>query len=271
MNKTILITGTSSGIGKETAKLFQSKGWNVIATMRSPEKETDLNQLSNTLVTRLDVTDLDSINEAVRLGIQRFGKIDVLVNNAGYGAYGTLESFPRDGIVRQFNTNVIGLLDVTRAVLPHFRQNKKGLVINISSIMGQMTFPLGALYNGTKFAVEGISEALRYELDQLGVKIKLVEPGIIATDFSGRSLDIGYDESLTEYESIVSKVMGAMPKMLKNASPASLVANVIFVAATDGKNKLRYLAGPDAKVSVFLNKWLGYNFMVRSIKFFFKL
>jgi NADP-dependent 3-hydroxy acid dehydrogenase YdfG len=121
--KTILITGSSSGIGKETAKYFQSKGWNVIASMRSPENEQELTKLANVLVTKLDVLDLNSIHETVEKGILKFGKIDVLLNNAGYGAYGPLESFSREKILRQFNTNVIGLLDVTKAVLPHFRKN----------------------------------------------------------------------------------------------------------------------------------------------------
>jgi hypothetical protein len=128
MKQTILITGASSGIGKETAKLFQSKSWNIVATMRNPEKEVELSKLSNVLVTRLDVLDLDSIDDAIQQGIQKFGKIDVLLNNAGYGAYGPLESFPRERVLKQFNTNVIGLIDVTRAILPHFRQNKSGTV-----------------------------------------------------------------------------------------------------------------------------------------------
>jgi NADP-dependent 3-hydroxy acid dehydrogenase YdfG len=141
MNKTIFITGASSGLGKETAKLFQSKGWNVIATMRKPEDETVLTTLDNVLVSRLDVLDVDSIGNAVNEGILKFGKIDVLLNNAGYGAYGPLESFSREQIIRQFNTNVIGLLDVTKALLPHFRENKSGVIINISSIGGKITFP----------------------------------------------------------------------------------------------------------------------------------
>ena len=145
MRKTILITGASSGIGKATAKLFQLRGWNVIASMRNPEIETELIELENVHIAKLDVLDLDSIHRTIEDGIQHFGNIDVLVNNAGYGAYGPLESFNRDNIIRQFNTNVIGLLDVTKMVLPHFRQNKKGIIINISSIGGKMTFPLGSL------------------------------------------------------------------------------------------------------------------------------
>lgn len=253
MTKTILITGASSGIGRATAYLFQSKGWNVIATMRNPQAETELNTLDNVLVAKLDVLDLDSIQSAVQEGILKFGQIDVLLNNAGYGAYGTLESFSREKISRQFNTNVIGLLDVTKAVLPHFRKNKSGIIINISSIGGQMTFPLGALYHGTKFAVEGISESLSYEVEQFGGQVKLVEPGMIATEFAGRSFDFSHDESLEEYQPIIGAFMTALPAMAQNASPASVVADVIFEAATDGKNQLRYTAGEDA-VALLANR-----------------
>ncbi|MGK0365793.1 MAG: NADP-dependent 3-hydroxy acid dehydrogenase YdfG [Saprospiraceae bacterium] len=247
MNKTILITGASSGIGKATAQLFQAKGWNVIATMRTPEKEEELTQLDNILVARLDVLDLASIDNTIKAGIEKFGKIDVLVNNAGYGAYGPLEAFKRESIVRQFNTNVIGLMDVTRAMLPHFRQNKDGVIINVSSIGGKITFPLGALYHGTKFAVEGISEALRFEMESIGVKVKLVEPGMIATDFGGRSFDFQNDESMVEYQPVVGAVFKGFQAAGSNASPASLVAEVIHTAATDGKSTLRYRAGADAE------------------------
>lgn len=271
MKQTIFITGASSGIGKETTKLFQTKGWNVVATMRNPEKETELNKLNNVLVTRLDVLDLDSIDNSIQQGIQKFGKIDVLVNNAGYGAYGPLESFPRERILKQFNTNVIGLLDVTRAMLPHFRKNKSGTIINISSMGGIITFPLGSLYHGTKFAVEGISESLRYEVEQFGGKVKIIEPGAIATDFAGRSFDFSHNENLKEYNNIVTKITSAFPLMVKNASPASVVTEVIYEAASDGKNKLRYLAGKDAKLYSILKKWLGYHFIVSMNKKFFKL
>lgn len=250
MNKTILITGASSGIGKETAKLFQSKGWNVIATMRNPENETELSLLDNVLIAKLDVLNLKSIQEAFENGIRKFGSIDVLLNNAGYGAYGPLEAFSREKVVRQFNTNVIGLLDVTKILLPHFRQNKKGIIINISSVGGKMTFPLGSLYHGTKFAVEGISESLNYEVEQFGGQVKIVEPGMIATDFAGRSFDFSNDENMSEYQDIVGSLMTSLPAMAQNASPASIVAEVIFEAATDGKKQLRYTAGEDAEMLI---------------------
>ncbi|EDM38020.1 short-chain dehydrogenase [Pedobacter sp. BAL39] len=266
MKKTILITGASSGLGKETAKLFHSRGWNVIATMRKPEQDTELKALENVLVTKLDVLDLKTINTAVAEGLDRFGKIDALLNNAGYGAYGPLESFSRDHIIRQFNTNVIGLLDVTRAVLPHFRINEGGTIINISSIGGKMAFPLGALYHGTKFAVEGISESLTYEVEQFGGKIKIVEPGAIDTDFTGRSLDFSNDETLTAYQPLIGKVMGAMQDLFQNASEPRVIAEVIYEAATDGKDQLRYTAGQDAEMMIGLRQQLADESFISGIK-----
>ena len=131
MTKTVLITGTSSGLGRATAKLFQAKGWNVIATMRSPEQEAELTQLENTLVTRLDVQDPASIQSAVQAGLAAFGRIDALVNNAGYGAYGPLEATPMEKIRRQFDVNVLGLLATTQALRPHFRANRSGVIIQL--------------------------------------------------------------------------------------------------------------------------------------------
>ena len=245
MAQTILITGASSGIGKATAKLFQEKGWNVIATMRSPEKEEELTQLDNVLVTRLDVTDETSIAQAVATGIEKFGKIDVLLNNAGYGAYGPLEAFPMENIRRQFETNVIGLIATTKAVLPHMRDNGVGIIVNISSIGGQMAFPLGALYHGTKFAVEGISESMHFELEAAGIKTKLIEPGMIATDFGGRSFDFTNDESMTEYQPVVQALFGFWGENVQASEPI-VVAEVIWDAVTDGTDTLRYRAGADA-------------------------
>ena len=266
MASTILITGASSGIGKATALWFQEKGWNVIATMRSPQKETELNQLDNVLVTCLDVTDSDSIQTAIQQGLEKFGSIETLVNNAGYGAYGPLEAFSIDSIRKQFDTNVIGLLEVTQAILPHFRQQKAGHIVNISSIGGKVTFPLGTLYHGTKFAVEGISEALSYELEQIGIQVKIVEPGAIATDFAGRSFDFQNDESLIEYQGTVSNLMKGFESAINQASPASVVAEVIWTAVTDGTNTLRYTAGDDATEVVATRKVIDDATYMNSIK-----
>lgn len=245
MKKTILITGASSGIGKATAIYFQQQGWNVIATMRSPEKERELNSLENVQLEKLDVLDLASIDQAIENGISRFGKIDAILNNAGYGAYGPLESFPRENIIKQFNTNVIGLMDVTKAIIPHFRANKDGVIVNISSIGGQMTFALGSLYHGTKYAVEGISESLHYEMKEIGIKVKIVEPGFIATDFGGRSFDFQAGE-IEAYKGLINALMKQWQNPNNTVSPPGLVAAVIYEAVTDGRNQLRYRAGDDA-------------------------
>jgi NAD(P)-dependent dehydrogenase (short-subunit alcohol dehydrogenase family) len=247
MNRSILITGASSGIGKASARYFQARGWNVIATMRNPEQETELNRLERVLVTRLDVQDVPSIDTALATGLARFGTVDVLLNNAGYGAYGPLEATPLAKIRRQFEVNVIGLLATTQALVPHFRARRQGTIINISSIGGKITFPLGTLYHGSKFAVEGLSEALHYELAPLGVRVKLVEPGMVKTDFAGRSFDFSHDPALTDYQPVVQSLLAAMGPMAEAASPPESVAEVIYQAATDDTARLRYEAGDDAR------------------------
>ena len=249
MKKTILVTGASSGIGRATAKLFQSKGWNVIATMRTPEKETEFTELANVLVTKLDVLDLDTIDSALAQGIDKFGKIDVVLNNAGYGLMGTFESAKRESIIRQFGVNVQGLFDVTQKTLPHFRQNKEGMFINISSVGGRMTFPLMPLYHSTKWAVEGFSESLRWEMAQIGVKVKVIEPGGVATDFGGRSLDLQHNQALAEYNEFVNAFMKAMSQSMnpETMTKPEQIAEVIFEAATDNSDKLRYRAGADCE------------------------
>ena len=250
MNKTVLITGTSTGIGREAVIKFQKEGWNVVATMRSPEKEEELKKLDNVIVTKLDVQDLSSIDEAINVGISNFGVIDVIVNNAGYGLMGTFESASRESIQRQYDVNVFGLFDVTRAVLPHFRENKNGLFINISSVGGRMTFPITSLYHSTKFAVEGFTESVHYELAPLGIKAKIIEPGAVATDFGNRSLDFQHNEDLTEYNQFVSNIMETYQEMMKpeSASTPDLIADIIYRAATDDKDQIRYRAGQDAEM-----------------------
>lgn len=254
MSQTIFITGASSGIGKATAKFFHEKGWNVVATMRTPEKETELTTLDRVLVTRLDVLDSDSIASAIAQGIEKFGKIDVLVNNAGYAVLGLLEAIPIEKIRRQFDVNVLGLLAVTKAILPHFRENRSGVLINVSSMGGKITYPLISLYHGTKFAVEGITESLSYELQAIGCKAKIIEPGAIKTDFANRSLDFNNDESLSEYQELAGSFFSAMEKNNRFSSEPIVVAEVIYQAATDGTDTIRYPAGEDAKAIIAQRK-----------------
>src|SRR6056297_2280955 len=224
---------------------FQSEGWNVIATMRDLSA-SDLAELDNVLVARLDVTDTASIEAAVNAGIDRFGTIDVLLNNAGYGAYGPLEAFSTDRIRRQFDTNVIGLLEVTKAVLPPMRARRSATVVNISSIGGQVPFPLGTLYHGTNSAVERLSEALHYELQPLGIRVRIVQPGMIKTYFGGRSFDFAMEDSLADYAPSAEAMGRLFGKLASNPSSPEVVADAIWQAAHAPGNQLRFRAGPDA-------------------------
>lgn len=249
MSKTIFITGASSGLGKATAKLFQSKGWNVAATMRSPEKETELNTLENVKLYKLDITDKAQIAEATKKAIEDFGEIDVVMNNAGYGLAGVFEAIPDDKLTRQIETNLLGVMRLTQEMLPHFRAKKSGLFINITSIGGLMAFPLFSAYHTTKWALEGFSESLWFELQAIGVGIKTVSPGGIKTDFAGRSLDFAASPELPEYNEVVDKTMAFFgdAQRRENGSTPEQIAEVVFEAATDGKKQLRYVAGEDAK------------------------
>ncbi|MBT2619876.1 MULTISPECIES: SDR family oxidoreductase [Chryseobacterium] len=246
MQKTILITGASSGFGRETTKLFQKNGWNVIASMRSPEKENELNKLNNVFVTQLDVTNKQSIQEAVNAGISQFGKIDILLNNAGYGAIGAIEAATDELIKQQFDVNLFGLIDVTKAVLPFMRQNKEGVIINISSMGGKITFPFGSLYHATKFAVEGLTEAMQYELNPLGIKLKLIEPGSYRTDFGNRSLAMFGIDGLEDYKPGFDKLTAFASTPDRGNKNINEVAEAIYEAATDRTDKLRYPVGADA-------------------------
>jgi NADP-dependent 3-hydroxy acid dehydrogenase YdfG len=244
--KTVLITGSSVGIGRAAAELFQKNGWQVVATMRNPDAGGALAGLNNMLVTKLDVTDGASIDAAVNAAVERFGGIDVLVNNAGYGVYGVLEATSVDSIRRQFETNVIGLLAMTKAVLPGFRKRGSGVIVNVGSISGRLTLPLSSPYSGTKFAVEGISEALRYEMREIGVRVKLVEPGMIKTNFSN-VMEFNNDPSLNEYQRLVGKLWQAATALRANGAESLTAAEAIYTAATDGTDQLRYVVGDDAK------------------------
>ena len=263
--KTVFVTGASSGIGKETAKLFQKKGWNVIATMRNPQKEEELTKLNNVKVVHCDVTDQSSIKAALQEGISAFKGIDVLVNNAGYYTVGPLETATHKQIERQIDTNLLGLIDVTKEIIPYFREQKSGTVINISSIAGVISIPLQSLYHATKWGIEGFSEALQYELNPFNIRVKIIEPGIIKTDFYGRSMTVLKDETINAYESYSQKVIGNLLAQGNNGSDPCVVAEAIYKAALDSSKKLRYSIGK-AKGLIPLRKLLPFGFFSKSIR-----
>lgn len=247
MSKTILITGASSGIGKETAKYFRDKNWNVVATMRNPDDASELAG-ENVLITKLDILDSDTIKNSVSKAKERFGSIDVLLNNAGYGSYGPLEGTPMTELKKQFDVNFFGLVELTQEVLPIMRGQKSGIIMNVSSIGGRMAFPFGSLYHSSKWAVEGLSEALQYEVRLFGGIVKIIEPGGVKTNFGGRSFVFSNNEKLDEYQPMVQAFQKALSDIdYSNSQEPYEVAEVIWQAATDNKDQLRYVSGTQAK------------------------
>ncbi len=265
--KTVIITGTSSGIGKETALYFAEKGWNVVATMRNPDsRKTELHGKENIHLLHLDVLDRASIVKAISDAKNEHGKIDALVNNAGYAMRGPFEASTHEQVKKQFDTNVNGLMDVTREIIPVFRAQNDGTIINVASVAGRITFPFYSLYNSTKWAVEGFSEALQYELRPFNIKVKIIEPGIIKTDFYNRSMDVTKKEGLTAYDTYLESTIAATKKIEDNGSEPIVVARTIFRAANDDSWRLRYKCGKMASTMLALRKILPDGMYMSIIK-----
>jgi len=254
-SKTIFVTGASSGLGRATAKLFASRGWRVIASMRDPKKEKELGDTSGITLMVLDVTDPHQI-ENVAEQVVTSGGVDVVFNNAGYGLAGALEGLTDEQILRLVNTNMLGTIRTTKAFLQHFREKRAGLFINTTSLGGLVAFPFNSIYHATKWAIEGWSESMAFELNPFGIGIKTVEPGGIRTDFFTRSLDTGRHPA---YDALVNKFMGMIsdPKQMATYSTSEQIAEVVYEAATDGKDQLRYVAGADAKSIYAMRLQLG--------------
>lgn len=247
MTSTVLVTGTSTGFGKATALQFAREGWNVVATMRTPRIDDDL-AMPNVLVTKLDVEERTSIDAAVRAALDRFGAIDVLVNNAGFGLFGIFEATSREKIQEQFDVNVFGVMDVTRAVLPQMRERRRGVIINVSSGAGVFTLPMSSSYSASKFALEGWSEGLSYELLAQNIVVKILEPGgVVSTNFGRRSADEAErSPALPDYAAFVARTNEVYAELRgARLATAEDVARAIFAAATDGSRRLRYVATAD--------------------------
>jgi len=258
MAKTIFITGTSTGLGRLTAIHFAKNGWNVAATMRSPEKETEFASFPNIKVFKLDVTQIGDVKMAIKDAIAAFGKLDVVVNNAGIGMYGALELTDEAAIDQQFAVNVRGVINVIRAILPHFRGNGSGKIINISSVMGISTaLPLGSLYNMSKFALEGLTEGLTFELKPLNIDLHLVEPGGFGSSF-GENVTFSRSEIIKDYNLITGKVSAVLNAASNNGAKVSAqpIVDAIYALSTGKSTAFRTLVGKDAKTVVFLRKLL---------------
>jgi NAD(P)-dependent dehydrogenase (short-subunit alcohol dehydrogenase family) len=249
MQKTIFITGTSSGLGRAAVKLFSSRGWRVIATMRGgdKDKEVELTKLPGVSLLALDVTSPAQIDDVVGKAVA-MGQVNVVFNNAGYGLAGPLEGLSDEQIVRMVNTNMMGPIRITKAFVPHFRQWRTGLFINTTSIGGLIAVPFNSIYHATKWGLEGWSESMAFELKRFGIGMKTISPGGMRTDFFTRSFDTGRHEA---YDALVDTVMNVItdPKTIATYSFPEQIAEVVYEAATDGKEQLRYVAGADAKAT----------------------
>ena len=259
-----VVTGSSSGIGYETSLLLAKNGFFTYATMRSPDKSNKIINLKQNEklpleVLRLDVTDDKSVKEAIKKIVNERGRIDVLVNNAGYALVGPLEELSIQEFKEQFETNVFGVIRVIKEILPIMRKLRHGIIVNISSVAGRTGFPLTSAYVSSKFALEGLSESIAYEIEQFGIKVILIEPGVIKTNFD-RNLRIGTGVSTTPtsttngrdspYTDITKKRIAGFKPRFENGLPPIEVAKVILRAITSTSKNVppdsRYLVGEDA-------------------------
>jgi len=263
--KTVVITGACRGIGLETALKFARAGYKVFATMRNPDKASTLNQkIKNEsldiISLKMDVDSDTSVKQCMDNIKQNYGSVDVLVNNAGIERHGSIEEMPIDDFQAVMNTNYLGVLRCTKALLPQMRQNKKGCIINLASVSGHIAnSPLGA-YAASKFALEAISEALAQEVKPFNIKVAIIEPGIINTDMAD---DISVDEKSIYPNS--KRQAGLFKAALKTPTPPSLVAEKILEVTEDNDWKLRHPVGPDAepfiawRASMTDEQWVDWN------------
>jgi NAD(P)-dependent dehydrogenase (short-subunit alcohol dehydrogenase family) len=252
--KVAVVTGSSSGIGYETALTLARNGFLTYATMRNLAKSENIKSIAtieklSIRINQLDVTDDKSVNNAVQATVSEAGTIDLLVNNAGYALSGAFEDVAMEEVKDQYETNVFGVIRTTQAVLPIMRRQKSGIIVNISSGAGRFGYPGGSAYVSTKFALEGLSESMAYELEPFGIKVILVEPGVIKTNFaSGMVIAKKSQNPNSPYSQIMQKMATSFEQMLENASSADLVAKVVLKAVRSENPSLRYLAGKDVEM-----------------------
>jgi NAD(P)-dependent dehydrogenase (short-subunit alcohol dehydrogenase family) len=267
-----LITGSSSGIGLATSLYLARRGYTVWATMRNLEKASELRKIIEAErlpieLAQLDVCDDSSVKEAVAQILQKSGRIDVLVNNAGYGLRGAIEEVSLDEWKRQFETNFYGVIRVTQAVLPQMRAQRSGAIVNISSVLGRMAIPFSGPYTASKFALEGLTETLRYELAPWNIKVVLIEPGFIATNFQQNAQLAQAAQSQDSPYALFKQASGRrVQRNIYRAAPPERVAETIYRAITHPRPKLRYAVGRDARLVLPLRRFLPEGLFERILK-----
>lgn len=253
IQKVALVTGSSSGIGYETSLILARNGFQTFATMRNLSKRSGIESAAEKEglpihIIELDVDDDKSVNNAIQQVLSKAGKIDVLVNNAGYALYGALEDISIDELKAQYETNLFGIVRVTQAVLPTMRNQRSGLIVNVSTVGGRMGIPCISAYTSSKFAVEGLTESIAYELEPFGIRVILIEPGAIKTNFrAGMVTGKKAQEADSPYSPVMNKMSKFMEQVFESASAPERVAKVILDAISPKETTLRYLAGKDAE------------------------
>ena len=255
MTKTIFITGASSGFGKATVELFAAKGWNVAATYRNPTAVNMFAQLPNVKMYKLEVTDDAEVERVAQQAIADFASIDVLVNNAGYCLMGSFEGSTMQQIRRQFETNTIALIAVTKAFVPHFRTQKSGMIFNLSSASAIANYPFISAYGASKWAVRGLSETLAIELAPFNIKVKTIFPGFHATSIFTK-LDAATGPGSEFYVKYMDNFRAIRNYVTKGGNPEQ-VAQTIWNAVEKNNNKRDYLVNRDAKILAFMKRWMS--------------
>jgi NAD(P)-dependent dehydrogenase (short-subunit alcohol dehydrogenase family) len=266
--KVAVVTGSSSGIGLATALELAKTGFFTYATARNPAKTGAITEAAKkeklpVVVIQLDVNDDNSVKSAVGRILKEKGRIDVLVNNAGYGLGGAFEDTSMEEVRAQYETNVFGLIRATQAVLPVMRKQRSGIIVNISSGAGRLGYPGASVYVSSKHAIEGLTESIAYELEPFGIRVVLVEPGVVKTNFAN---DMVFAKKAQEPDSPYSQMMQRMGAnwqyMVENGSSAELVAKVVLDAITSKDTNLRYIAGKD------MEGWMQARTSMSDVEFF---
>ena len=267
-----VVTGSSSGIGHETALTLARNGYTTYATMRNTSKAAEIQSIASKenlpiIVKQLDVTKDESVRNAIQQIVSEAGRIDVVVNNAGYGLTGAFEDLSIEEIKAQYETNFFGVIRVTQAILPIMRKQRSGKIINISSGAGRLGYPGGSAYVSTKFALEGLSESMSYELEPFGIRVVLVEPGVIRTNFSsGMVLAKKAQDPNSPYSQMMQRMGTTLQQLEQNGSDVDLVASIVLKAATSANPELRYLAGKDVENWVEAKRKMSDSEFINSMK-----
>lgn len=270
--KVVLITGSSSGMGRVTAQFLATCGFIVYAGSRKPEDLEDIKQ-ENLIPIQLDITNTSNIQNTVDTITKKHNQIDILINNAGYGLVSTVEDLDEQQMFNQFNINVFGVLRVSKVVIPIMRKQKSGIIINISSFLGKIGLPLLTLYNSSKYAVEGITDSLRYELKDFNIRVHSIMPGFFDTKFARENLVTNLEtfDKNSPYSSLVSSLAPVILEQINSGNDAKEVAELILKIIQDDKSKARYTVGDKAKKFIPMKKELSDEDFERRVREYYNL